>query len=217
MITTILFDLDDTLYPPEIGIMDRVRTLMLQYIQERFGLSPREADDLRRRYFLRHGTTMRGLQIGHQIDPDEFLAYVHNMPLEGCLEPNPRLDTVLAQIRQDKVVFTNASREHAERVLDRLGIRRHFSRIVDVRDMDYVSKPQPGSYRRICELLAVDPHECMIVEDNVRNLLPAKNLGMVTVLVQAGGDTTVEGIDFVIDCVEEIARVLDGPLTTNLA
>lgn len=207
MIRTILFDLDDTLYPRRSGIMEQIRALILTFIEARLNLSSKEADALRRQYLETYGTTMRGLQINHQIDADEYLHHVHNIPLDKYLQPNPVLDAVLASIRQDKVVFTNASREHAERVLERLDIRRHFSRIVDVRDMGFESKPQPSAYQRICDLLNVRPAECALVEDNLRNLQPAKALGMVTILVQEECGNDLDGIDHVIPCIEQIGRV----------
>jgi putative hydrolase of the HAD superfamily len=206
MIRTILFDLDDTLYPRGSGIMEQIRELILDYVRTRLGLPLEEADALRRHYFQTYGTTMRGLQINHQIDADEFLRYVHDIPVAQYIRANPRLDAVLEALPQRKVVFTNASQEHAEAVLDALGVRRHFARIVDVRDMDYESKPQPHAYARICEMLAARPEACMLVEDNVRNLRPAKDLGMATVLV--GGDGSDPSVDYAIARVEEIGQVV---------
>ncbi len=208
MIRTILFDLDDTLYPRQSGVMEQIRTLIHRYIKTRFSLSSEEAEALRRHYFQTYGTTMRGLQINHQIDPDEFLHYVHDIPLQDYLRANPLLDGVLASISQEKVVFTNASREHAERVLDLLGIRQRFSQIVDVRDLAYRSKPQPDAYQRICKLLQVQPEECLIVEDNVRNLRPAKALGMTTVLVWDGSGSADHSVDYTIQRIEEIGELL---------
>jgi putative hydrolase of the HAD superfamily len=208
MIRTILFDLDDTLYPRQSGIMEQIRALILRYIETRLELSTEQADALRRHYFQTYGTTMRGLQVNQQIDPDEFLHFVHNIPLDQYLRPNPHLDTVLASLPQEKVVFTNASREHAVRVLNLLGIARHFARVIDVRDMEYESKPQPEAYRRICTILGVQPEECLIVEDNVRNLRPAKALGMTTVLILDGNSDADESVDYAIACVEEISAVL---------
>jgi putative hydrolase of the HAD superfamily len=207
MIHTILFDLDETLYPRGTGLMERIRSQILAYIQTQLDLSAQEADVLRHQYLRAYGTTMRGLQIHHQIDADEYLRYVHNIPLHEYLQPNPELDAVLASIAQEQIVFTNASREHAEAVLAQLGIRRHFSRIVDVRDMNYESKPQPRAYQRICEMLGVRPTECLLVEDNVRNLRPAKDLGMTTVLV--GSDGTEASIDYAIARIEDIGGVLE--------
>jgi putative hydrolase of the HAD superfamily len=210
MIRVILFDLDDTLYPRQVGIMEQIRILMLRYLQTRFHLTPEQADELRRNYFQTYGTTMRGLQINHHIDPDEFLQFVHDIPLDQYLRPNPDLDRILATLPQDKVIFTNASREHAEAILTILGIRRHFSRIVDVRDLHYESKPHPTAYHRICELLGVQPVECLLVEDNMRNIHPAMALGMTTVLVGDGSDVAGGGADYVIECIEDIEKVISG-------
>jgi putative hydrolase of the HAD superfamily len=209
MIHTVLFDLDETLYPRESGIMDEIRVLMLRYLCTRLNLSPEEAEALRRRYFQAYGTTMRGLQINHHIDADEFLQYVHDIPLQAYIQPNPDLDAVLASIPEDKVIFTNASREHAERVLALLGIRQHFSRIVDVRDVNYESKPQLEAYRRICNLLQVRPEQCVLVEDNARNLEPARALGMVTVLLRDGASGAQGSADYVLNQIEEIGTLLE--------
>jgi len=208
MIRTILFDLDETLYPRGVGIMNQIRLLILEYVCNRLGLPEPEADTLRQAYLRDYGTTMRGLQLNHQIDTDDYLDYVHKIQLDRYIEANPELDATLATLPQEKVVFTNASREHAEAVLKVLGVGHHFARIVDVRDMDFESKPQPSAYRRICQMLGRLPQECVLVEDNVRNLLPAKALGMVTVLVGENGIKAGDGVDYVISRVEEIGRVL---------
>ena len=210
MIRILLFDLDDTLYPRSAGIMVEIRRLIMDYIQTQFGLSTEEADALRHEYLHAYGTTMRGLQVNHGIDPDDYLEHVHAIPLHAFLQPNPELDAVLDALPQEMIVFTNASREHAERVLEVLGIRRHFSRIVDVRDMAYESKPQPSAYRRICQLFGVSPEECLLVEDNVRNLCPATEIGMSTVLVGDGSQAHHRCVDHAIDRIEEIGQVLAG-------
>ncbi|HSR33316.1 MAG TPA: HAD-IA family hydrolase, partial [Anaerolineae bacterium] len=124
------------------------------------------------------------------------------------LQSNPELSAVLAAIPQEKVVFTNASREHAEGVLAALGIAQHFSRIIDVRDMDYESKPQPDAYHRICKLLGVEPTECLLVEDNVRNLQPAKALGMRTILVGDGNTDKDDSVDYAVHRIEEVGQAL---------
>lgn len=208
MIRTILFDLDETLYPRGAGIMEEIRNLMLRYLRTHFDLSMEEADKLRQDYFQKYGTTLRGLQINHQIDPEGFLSFVHDIPLHQHLQPNPHLNAVLASLPQDKVIFTNASREHAEGVLGILGISHHFDRIVDVRDMEYESKPQPGAYQRVCALLDVHPEECVLVEDNAHNLPPAKAIGMATVLVSDGNVPVDGSADYVIAQVEEIRDVM---------
>lgn len=208
MTRILLFDLDETLYAPGSGVMDCIRDRMLEYVQTHFGLSPAEADALRRRYFRDYGTTLRGLQINHQVDAEEYLRLVHDVPVGRLLQANPELDSVLASIPLEKVVFTSSSREHAERVLGALGIRRRFSRIVDVRDVQYESKPLPAAYRHACALVGAGPHECVIVEDSLRNLEPAKALGMTTILVREGGAVPDPSVDVTIGRVEEIGQAL---------
>mgnify|MGYP005855894763 CR=1 FL=1 len=208
----ILFDLDETLYPSQCGLMVAITRLMSRYVEERLGMPPSGVPALREHYYRTYGTTMRGLQIHHGIDPEDYLAYVHKVPVEDYVEPNDELDRVLADIEAEKVVFTNASKEHAWRVLKALGIERHFRRIMDVRDFGYMSKPDPEAYRRALEILGAEGVECVIVDDNVRNLAPAKELGMITVLV-SNDETSLEqpqskAVDFVIGEVAEIGEVV---------
>jgi putative hydrolase of the HAD superfamily len=208
MTYTLLFDLDETLYPREVGIMDQFRARVLRYICTELRLPRAEAEALRRTYLQEYGTTLRGLQLNHYVDAESYLSYVHDIPLERYLGANPELDTALAGIPLPKVVFTNASREHAERVLGLLGIRRHFGRVVDIRDLQYESKPLPAAYRRVCGILGVIPQECVIVEDSIRNIGPAKALGMATILVGSVGGVPGDGVDVAIGQIEQIGMAL---------
>ena len=182
----LICDLDNTLYPADSGLMRSVGQRMVLYMIERVGIPPEDADRLKRQYYRDYGTTMRGLILHHGIDPDDYLAFVHNLPLEQYIQPNPALDLMLAGIVLPKAVFTNADREHAGRVLDVLGVRHHFEWIIDVRDFGYHSKPDPSAYTRILDILNARPEECIMVEDAAQNLAPAKALGMLTVLVGNG-------------------------------
>jgi len=191
--------------------MHEIRRRMIRYMTERLEISQEEAEALRRHYFATYGTTMRGLQLNYDIDPDEYLSYVHDIALHEFLQSNARLGAVLAALAQTKIVFTNASREHAERVLALLDIRQHFDRIVDVRDVGYICKPAPSAYQTICDLIEASPNECLLVEDNIRNLKPAKALGMVTVLVPDDGAAPAgaEGVvDYTIPAIEDIGEVV---------
>jgi putative hydrolase of the HAD superfamily len=204
MIKYILFDLDDTLYPKEIGLMAAIGQRIHQYMQERVGLDPAAARDLRHHYLETYGTTLKGLQVHYNVDKEEYLSYVHNVPLGDYLKPDKALDRVLTEIQAEKVVFTNATTEHARQVLKFLGVEHHFSRIFDIRAINYENKAQPGAYRCILDILGAKPEECLMVEDSVRNLRPAKEMGMVTVLVNGSeGD----GVDFAIDDVTQVGEI----------
>ena len=204
MIKYILFDLDDTLYSKKTGLMAAIGQRIHLYIQERVGLDPVAARDLRRRYLQTYGTTLKGLQVHYNVDTDEYLAYVHDVPLGDYLQPDEALDRVLTEIQAEKIVFTNATTEHAHRVLRFLGVEHHFSRIVDLRATNYKNKPRPGAYRCALDILGARPEECLMVEDSVRNLKPAKEMGMITVLVNGSGE---DGVDFAIDDVTQVGEV----------
>ena len=208
----ILFDLDETLYPSRSGLMVGMGKLMSQFMEERLDMPPSEVPSLREHYYHTYGTTMRGLQLHHGIDPEDYLAYVHDIPLENYIGPNDKLDKVLTEIETEKAIFTNASAEHACRVLAILGIERHFSRIIDVRATGYIAKPDPEAYHRALAISGATGDECLLVDDNVRNLAPAKELGMITVLVDDGKaalrQNPSKDVDFVIGEAAEIGKVI---------
>src|SRR3990170_1715211 len=142
LITTLFFDVDDTLYSSENGLWGAIRERMNEFMYERLHLSPQEIPVLRHKYYETYGTTLRGLQLHHNVDPDEFLAYVHDLPLHAFLQPAPELRTLLLSLPQRKWIFTNADSQHAARVLTLLGISDCFNGFVDVRAMDFHCKPE---------------------------------------------------------------------------
>jgi putative hydrolase of the HAD superfamily len=202
---SIAFDLDETLYPRQAGVMQAIGRRITLYLEQCMHLSTADALALRQRYVHDYGTTLRGLQVLHGIDADEYMEFVHDVPVEEMIGPDARLDRALAEIDAQKVIFTNASWEHAERVLAARHIRQHFARIIDVRDMEWVCKPAPGAYTRLLTLLDTPAERCMLVEDNVRNLRPAFQIGMLTVLVNAHPEDGV--VDFNIEEIWQIGAV----------
>ena len=202
----LLFDLDETLYPRDAGVMQEIGRLIRRYIVQEYGATPEEADALARRYHQEYGTSMRGLLLNNHLDVDRFLAYVHDFPLD-LLQPNRALDALLARLPGEKVIFTNADQPHAERVLQRLGIRQHFSRIVDVVANGYIPKPHPAAYTNCLRLLNARADECVLIEDTGRNLAPAKQLGMTTVLVDGNPD---DPADSKIPTILELGPVVEA-------
>lgn len=182
--TTIFFDLDDTLYPPEIGLWPAIGRLMDQYMLERMSLSAEEVSVLRHKYYKEYGTTLRGLQIHHQIDAEDFLEYVHNLPIEAIVQPDPILYRLLQEIHLPKYIFTNANEEHAQRVLIALGVDRCFTDIIDVRDMNFNCKPNLAAYQTALDIAGEnDPTRCIYIDDSPRNLAPAFEMGFFTILI----------------------------------
>ncbi len=202
----ILFDLDDTLYPRRAGLMDRIHERMDDWIVRHLGISRQESAALRQRLYEQYGTSMAGLLTEYHIDPDDFLRYVHDFSPSDLLQPDPALHQALCRISLRRVVFTNGTRAHAHRVLDALGIGTLFERVIDVVDVGYVSKPAPLAYRRALALLGVAPTRCVMVEDSPRNLAPAREMGMITILV--GGEPHPVA-DYHVPEVTRVAEVVD--------
>jgi putative hydrolase of the HAD superfamily len=201
-----LFDLDNTLYPKASGLFDEIDDRINRYLQRYFGVSAASADGLRRDYFQRYGLTLVGLMKERDADPDHYLEYVHRVELGRYLAPNARLKEVLESLDAPKAIFTNGSRSHSNAVTGALGVRDAFEEVFDIASTGYIPKPDPLSYRTVLERLGVEGERVVLVEDLERNLPPARELGMQTVLV--GGKGGEESADHVLDSPEEIPSIL---------
>lgn len=183
-VTTLLFDLDDTLYPPSTGLWNVIRARMHTYMTERMGIEEELAHKLRPHFLETYGTNLRGLQHEYEVDSDDYLAYVHDLPLAEFIQPNPELRAMLLSLPYARWVFTNADTAHAERVINVLGLAGCFNGIIDVRAINFLNKPVPQAYLKAMEIAGVKrTQDCLFFDDALRNLLPAKRLGMHTALV----------------------------------
>jgi putative hydrolase of the HAD superfamily len=182
-IRCLLIDLDDTLYPHESGVWSRVRDRIDRFLLEKMGFPPDEVPSLRARLFQQYGTTLRGLQIDFEVDMDYYLDYVHDIPLEDILSPDPQLNQLLHALPQRKVIFTNANAAHAKRVISRLGITGHFNRIIDIHDLYPHCKPEVEAFHKALAIINEEPRRCLMVDDNPSNLVTARALGMSTVSI----------------------------------
>lgn len=183
-ITTLFLDLDDTLYPNSSGIWQMIRKRIQLFLLEKLNITPDEAAALRIEYLEKYGTTLNGLVRHHQIEAEEYLSFVHDVPVEEQLPPNPALQEMLSDIHLKRVIFTNSSSEHAERVIQRLGIHEQIDQVIDIRALEFVNKPEPGAYQRALAL-AGEPEStnAMLVDDRIENIRTAASLGMKTVFV----------------------------------
>jgi putative hydrolase of the HAD superfamily len=209
-IETWIFDLDNTLYPAHCNLFAEAETRMARFIMSELDLDREAAHEMRRRFFLDHGTTLRGLMIEHGIEPKRFLDYVHEIDLSPVLA-DPALAAAIAALPGRKFVFTNGTVEYAERILARIGLTGHFVEIHDVIACDYLPKPHPSGYRRLVERHGIDPEMALMVEDMARNLPPAAAMGMTTAWVKTPKEWAREGAE-----PHHIHHVVDD-LTTWLA
>jgi putative hydrolase of the HAD superfamily len=208
--TNLYFDLDDTLYPPSSGLWDAIRDRMNEYMQGIIDLPIPEIIKLRQSYLEKYGTTLRGLQAHYDVDADEYLAFVHELPLEKYIQPDPNLRTLLLSLPQSRWIFTNSDSNHARRVLSILGLSDCFESIIDIRAMDFSCKPDKIAYQKALAFTTdSDSSRCVIFDDALRNLYPAKELGFYTVLVGKDGndpsvDRTLLSLHEMKECMPEL-------------
>jgi pyrimidine 5'-nucleotidase len=181
--TTLFFDLDDTLYPSSTGLWPAIKDRMNLYMIERLGIPESDVPFLREQYFKMYGTTLRGLEERHQVDKEEFLAFVHDLPLQNYLTPNPLIREVIASLPTRNLIFTNADVSHARRVLAALQLDDLFETVVDVNAVSPYCKPMPESFAIAMDLAdEPDPRKCVMIDDLPRTTRAALNVGMASLL-----------------------------------
>ena len=178
-----IFDLDNTLYHPSLKIFEEIDSRMQKFISLKLGISLKKAWMLQKEYFRKYGATLKGLMKFHQIDPKQFLDYVQKIDLEK-IKVNPELKSALAKLNGTKIVYTNSTKNYANRILKRLGLKKSFDGIFDIIDANYIPKPSYRSYKMLLKNFNLIPEESIIFEDLPQNLVPASKLGMRTVWVK---------------------------------
>ena len=185
-----MFDLDNTLYPHHLNLWQQVDERIRAYIADFLNVPHDEAFRVQKDYYKRYGTSMRGLMIEHGLNPDGYLEFVHQID-HSPLAPNPALGAALETLPGRKLILTNGTRKHAEAVMTRLEIHRHFEDVFDIAAADLDPKPLPQVYKRFLARHDVDPSKAAMFEDLARNLETPHALGMTTVLVVPEGHRDV--------------------------
>jgi putative hydrolase of the HAD superfamily len=194
--TTILFDLDDTLYPSSCGLWPAIKERMNSYMAERMGIPSNQIPRLREKYFREYGTTLRGLQAFHQVDVQDYLAYVHDLPLKEYLHPDPVQQKVLASLPTRNLIFTNADVPHARRVLRQLQIEQYFADIVDVNCMAPYCKPSPEAFKIALNIAGEsDPPKCVMIDDLPHTTRAARDFGLYALLYGRPMDASFANLD----------------------
>ena len=182
-----IFDLDDTLHNASAHIFPHINRAMTEYVMTHLGLSQQQANELRSHYWIKYGATLHGLMRHHGTDPQHFLHHTHQFSdLSSMVQPDRGLRSMLARLHGRKVVFTNAPREYALRVLLILGIRQYFERVFSIESTRFQPKPARAGFMRLLSKINVPAARCIMVEDSLPALKTAKRLGMKTVYINSG-------------------------------
>ncbi|MBB3712218.1 putative hydrolase of the HAD superfamily [Limimaricola variabilis] len=177
-----VFDLDNTLYPPEARLFDQIEVRMRDWMVRMLRIDAVEADRLRADYWARHGTTLAGLMAEHGLPADDFLRDVHEIDLGG-LAADPGLAAAIAALPGRRIVYTNGSKPYALRVLQARGLSDVFDAVYGVEHAGLVPKPQRAAFEAVFALDGLAPEQGAMFEDDPRNLAVPHAMGMRTVLV----------------------------------
>ena len=184
-INTWIFDLDNTLYSADSGIFQQVHILMGDFVSQHLNIELQEAKLLQKKYYKQHGTTLRGMMDNHGVDPDHFLSEVHKLDY-SIVAPDKNLNQQLEKLEGRKIIYTNANRQHVNDVLERLELTHMFKEIFDIKNANYIPKPEIIPYQQIIKKFDIDTSSAVMFDDIAKNLVPAKNVGFTSVWVDVG-------------------------------
>lgn len=181
-VTTWVFDLDNTLYPPAIRLFDQIEVRMTDWVMRELGLGRTEANRLRQHYWDLYGTTLAGLMREHGVDPGPYLTEVHDIDF-SVLPPDPALATAISALPGRRIIYTNACAPYAERVLEARGLNGLFDAIYGIEHAGFLPKPEREAFETIFTRDGLDPKAAAMFEDDPRNLRAPHEMGLRTVHV----------------------------------
>lgn len=181
-VTTWVFDLDNTLYPPEMRLFDQIERKMTDWVMARLSVTRAHADHLRAQYWALYGTTLAGLMHEHAVEPGDYLADVHDIDFSP-LSPDPALAAAIAALPGRRIVFTNADCAYARKVLERRGLTGLFDAVYGVENAGFHPKPGRAAYEAVFGRDGLDPARAAMFEDDPRNLAVPHAMGLRTVHV----------------------------------
>jgi len=187
-----IFDLDNTLYCAGNGVFAQIESRMTDYVMAFLKLEREAAYARQKDLYRAYGTTLNGLMLEHGAAPDDYLHYVHDIDLSG-LAPDTALAAQIEKLPGRRYVFTNGCRDHAARILDRIGMTHLFDAVWDIRTIAFKPKPQMEAYESIVTAAGLNPGQSAMFDDIARNLVPARALGMTTVWLQSDAPWAKQG------------------------
>lgn len=177
-----VFDLDNTLYPPEMRLFDQIEQRMVAYVMQALGVTEAEANHLRAQYWAEYGTTLAGLMRLHDVDPLPYLEAVHDIDF-SVLAPDPDLRARIRDLPGRRIIYTNGSEPYARRVIAERGLDGLFDAVYGVEHAGFRPKPEQQAFAEVFARDGLDPTRAAMFEDDPRNLAAPHAMGLRTIHV----------------------------------
>lgn len=205
MFRYLIFDLDNTLYPKEAGLLDQINRQIDLYIGQKTKIPKSKLSKIRLDYCKKYGTTLGGMVVHYKIDPKEYFRNAYNIKIADYIKPDPAQAKILEGLDFKKVVFSNSPLEYVEEVLDTLGIKDQFEKIYDINFCNLVGKPNLSSYNEVLADLGIEGKECLFIDDTPLNVLGGEAAGITSILI---GEGPVSNISWVISNLAELPMII---------
>lgn len=206
----LLIDLDNTIYSETEEIFSQIDLKMKSFISTNLNINIEKAYDIQKKYFFKYGTTLRGLMLNHNIKPSYFLKYVHNIDLNP-IKKNSELKSEMKKLKGRKIIFTNGTTEHATNVLKKVGVFEEVDDIFDIKDADYIPKPNLLPYKKVVNKFKIIPHNTIMIDDIKANLVTAKQLGIKTIHVTKQSSESIKNnIDYEFSDIVSIIKKINN-------
>ena len=206
----LLIDLDNTIYSETEKIFSQIDLKMKSFISTNLNINTEKAYAIQKKYFFKYGTTLRGLMLNHNIKPSYFLKYVHNIDLNP-IKKNLELKSEMKKLKGRKIIFTNGTTEHATNVLKKVGVFEEVDGIFDIKDADYIPKPNILPYKKVVNKFKIIPHNTVMIDDIKANLVTAKQLGIKTIHVTKQTSESIKNdIDYEFSDIVSIIKKINN-------
>jgi putative hydrolase of the HAD superfamily len=206
-IKALFFDLDGTLYPHGVGIWNAISVKMNEFMHQKLSIPFDQVSTIREEFFKKYGTTLRGIQNNYDINPEEYLNYVHDVPVKDFLKQDIELQEIMKTDDTPKWILTNSDKNHSKRVMDALGISEFFEGIIDVWSTDFKPKPEEVFFETALNItVATNPGSIIFFDDIAHNVLGAQNFGFNSVHV--GNGIIPDGIKYHIERIHDYKKIL---------
>ena len=160
---------------------------MKSFISKKLNISLEEALIIQKDFYKNYGTTLSGLIKFYNVDPDQFLDYVHNIDFSK-IKKSEKLRQSINRLQGKKILYTNGDMKYAKKVLKAIGIDKSIPNIFDIKKANFIPKPELISYKKMIKEFEIDPEKAVFFEDIEKNLEPAYKLGITTVHIDIEHD-----------------------------
>lgn len=202
-----LFDYDLTLYGQyEKHVLYSMDKNITQFVMNSMDVEWEEANRLRKSWWKEYGTTLAGLRVHCDINPDEFFDFIHSGERIKRPKFNQKKVDFLKRIKGQRHIFTNGRRDWVDAGLKSMKLEDMFCKILDIKTLKWQGKPFQYAYDFADKFFNLNGSEVVFLDDSIDNLKIAKEKKWTTILI---GSEFCDEVDFSVDDLLDLEKILE--------